>query len=283
MADIEDVQSALVSTIAAIVYPNGTAKPSVSGQPTLIYPGWPQSSQLDADMAGFTNGKGGRIHVTVFTTPTEKNTTRYFAGYEAGVLTPPTITLTVAGQTVTLSGTIATPQNAALIVSGQPYAYAVQAADTLATVAAALAAQIVGASSAGAVITLPAAAVIDAARSGGSGTVSRMTKTQQRTMQITVWADTPAHRTATASAIDSALSGMDWLTFPDGSRGRLVYVASHIDDMAQKANLYRRDLMYSVEYSTFQTVTSTEVVVTEEKTSQTRPDGSAVLIATTYQ
>lgn len=283
MADIEDVQDALVSTIAGIVYPSGTGSPSVSGQPTIVYPGWPQSSQLDADMAGFTNGKGGRIHITVFPTTTEKNTTRYFAGYDDGVLVAPTITLTVSGQEVTLSGTISTPQNVAMIVNGAPYTYAVQGADTLATVATALAAQISGASSAGAVITLPSTAIIDAARSGGYGAISRMTKTQQRTVQITVWADTPAHRTATASAIDSALSGMDWITFPDGSRGRLVYVSSRIDDMTQKANLYRRDLMYSVEYSTFQTVTSTEVVVTEDKTSQVRPDGSAVLISTIYQ
>jgi hypothetical protein len=283
MADIEDVSDALVSLIAGVIYPNGTGQAAITGLPTLIYAGWPQSSQLDADMAGFTNGKGGRIHVTMFPTATEKNSTRYFTDYQQGSAPTPSISLSVSGQTVTLAGTVSTPQNVGLIVSNAAYTYAVQAGDTLATVAAALAAQITGATSSGAVITLPATSTVTAARSGTAATVQRLTRTTQRTMQITVWADTPDHRKATAKAIDNALSGTEWLSLADGTGGRVIYVASHIDDMVQKANLYRRDLMYSVEYSTTQSANATEVIVTQENDSITGPDGNAVQASTLYQ
>jgi hypothetical protein len=283
MADVSDVQDALVSLIAGVLYPSGTGAPSVTGLPTLVYAGWPQGSQLDADMSGFTNGKGGRIHVTVFPTATEKNTTRYSPDCATTQVVAPTLTLTKAAQTVTISGTVTTPQNVALIINDLPYAYAVQQNDTLATIAAALAALVSGATSTGAVITIPVAGNITAARAGGSSTASRLTRTVNRTFQVTIWADTPAHRTATATAIDNALSGTEWLALPDGTGGRLIYMSSHIDDMVQKTNLYRRDLMYAVEYSTVQTVTATQVVITEQVNTVQRPDGAAVPASTIYQ
>lgn len=282
MADISDVENALVSTIAAIVYPNGTAQPSITGVPTIIYPGWPQSSQLDLDMAAFATGVG-RLHVTVFPTNTEKNTTRYFTDFQEVTTPAPTLTITVAGQAVTLAGTVSTPQNVALIINDLPYTYEVQVGDTLTTIASALAALVSGATSAGAVVTIPVTGRIAAARTGTVGTVARITRSQQRTIQITVWADTPDHRSATASAIDSALSAMNFIVFPDGSQGRLVYVASHIDDMTQKANVFRRDLLYSVDFATTVTASATEVIVTEENTQLTMPDGTNQPISTVYQ
>lgn len=283
MADISDVGDSLVTLIAGVLYPSGTGSPSVTGLKTIVYAGWPQSSQLDADLAGFTNGAGGRIHVTVFPTATEKNTTRYFTDYQQPVVAVPSITLAVAGLTVTLGGTIATPQNVALIVSNAAYGYAVQATDTLTIVAAALAAQISGASSTGPVITLPAGARITAARAGTVGTVQRLTRSVQRTVQITIWADTPVNRNVTAAAIDNALSGMTWMTFADGTTGRIIYMSSHIDDMVQKTNLYRRDLMYAVEYSTVQSSSATQVIVTQENDKVVRPDGNALASTTIYQ
>jgi hypothetical protein len=283
MADVSDVQDALVTLIGAVLYPSGTGSPSITALPTLVYGGWPQGSQLDSDMLGFTNGQGGRIHVTVFPTATEKNSTRYFPDYGPVTVVPPTITLTKVGQTITLTGTISTPQNIALLINNLPYVYAVQAGDTLTTAAAGLAALVAGATSAGAVITIPVSGAITAARAGGSGTAIRFTRTMERTCQITIWADTPANRTATAKAIDTVLSGTEWITFPDGTGGHLKYGSTHIDDMVQKANLYRRDLMYSVEYSTVQSVNATQVVITEQKDSITGPDGNPVLVKTNYQ
>lgn len=264
MADIADVSAALVALIAQTLYPNGTAQPSVTGVPTVIYGGWPTASQLDTDLGGFANGGTGRLHVTVFPTATEKRETPYRTQWEELAVTAPTLTATIAAQTVTMGGTVTTPQNVALIVDDAAYVYAVQGTDTLTTIATALAAMVPGASNAGAVITIPNGAAIRAARTGAGGTMQRETRRLMRVMQITVWADTPANRDATAQAVDVALSGIERITLPDQTQGRLLYQSSHQVDAQSKANLYRRDIMYSVEYGTTQTVAATTVIAGEE-------------------
>lgn len=265
MADLTDASNALVALIAQTLYPSGTSQPSVTGVDTVVYSGWPTASQLDADLARFASPPGnGRIHVTVFPTNTESKTTRYIPDWQEASQVATTITLTVAGQVITLGGTVATPQNVAVLVDAAAYTYAVQSSDTLTSIATALAALIPGATSAGPAVTIPNGSVIRAARAGGSGTIQRETKRQMRVMQITVWADTPDHRTATASAIDAALSGVERITMPDLTLARLIYQASHEIDDKQKANLYRRDLLYSVEYATTQVADATTVVVAQE-------------------
>lgn len=281
MADISDVERALVSLIAWILYPNGTAQPSSVGVPVVVYAGWPQSSQLDADMASFATGGTGRLHVTVYPTPTEKNTTRYPMTYDSATPAITSLTLAVVGQQVTVGGTVSVPQNVGVMVNGLLYLYAVSATDTLATVASALAALVNGATASGATVTLPTGARITAARVGGTGSLSAMTKQQQRTLQVTVWADTPAHRSQTAAAIDSALSAQNFITLPDGTAGRMVYVGSHVDDMTQKANLYRRDLLYSIEYTTLNTVAATDVLTIDAALNLTMPGGTLQPIANT--
>lgn len=263
MADLTDVSNALVALVAQVLYPNGTAQPSITGVPTLVYAGWPTASQLDADLAGLPGGTG-RMHVTVFPTSTEKNVTRYFPDWQPKTQNAATLALSVAGQAITISGTVSTPQNVAVLVDGSAYTYAVQAGDTLTSIATALAALIPGATNAGAVITVPDGHPIRAARAGGSGTLQRETKRQMRVMQMTVWADTPDNRSATAAAIDSALSGIERIALPDGTLARMIYKAAHENDALQKAALFRRDLLYSVEYATTQVTDATEVVVVQE-------------------
>jgi hypothetical protein len=283
MADIVDVMSALVAAMAQIIYPNGTSQPSVTGLPTIIYPGWPQSSQLDKDLAAFNTGTG-KIHVTVYPTGTEKNLTRYSNDWILLSQPAPTVTLLVVAQTVTVSGTVSTPQNVALLVNGLPYTYALQAGDTLTTIATALAVLVPGASNAGPVITLPATARIQAARVGGAGTMFRELRRQQRAVQLTIWADTPAHREATAQAIDVALAATEFVALPDQTAARIIYQSSHLDDATQKANLYRRDLIYSAEYATTQTSAATTVTVAQENLNTGVSGSSATTTTrTTYQ
>lgn len=283
MADIIDVMNAFVASIAQTIYPNGTGQASVTGLATKVYPGWPQSSQLDADLAGFAKG-GGAIHVTVYPTGTEKNVTRFSNGWQTLADAAPTITLTIAGQAVSLGGTVSVPQNVALLVGGLPYVYAVQLSDTLTSIATALASMISGATSSGPIITLPPSARIQAARSGSVGTSVREIRRQQRTMQLTIWADTPAHREATAQALDVALAATEYLLLPDGTGARIVYQSSRLDDATQKANLYRRDLLYIAEYATTQTMQATEVVMTQQNQHVGMTGASADLtVSTIYQ
>ena len=280
MADVSDVQKALVALIAQTLYPNGTSQPSVANAACKVYPGWPTQSQLDDDL------KAGTQHVTVFPTPTERNTTRYPKAWQTLAITPATLTLTINGQQVTVGGAMPSPftaHNMALMVGGKNYTYAVQANDTLASIATALSALLAvdyaGTSSAGAVITLPVAGHIQSAKVGTTGTSIREIRRQEKVFQITAWSDTPAHRDAIVGPVDVALAATSFLTLEDGTAARLIYKGTLVDDGKQKAKLYRRDLMYSVEYATTQTATDTQIVASQNNFSD-QPTGATAPVGT---
>ena len=265
MADLADVQTAFVNLITAALYPNGTGQPSSIVIPVGVYAGWPVASQLDGDLALLSKGTGGKAHVTIYPTPTERNTTRYPRDWKQVIAPVQTLTLTQNGLQVTVGGTVSTPQNVMLMVNRLPVVYQVQAADTLTTIAAALAALVTGASSVGAVLTLPNSAILTAARVGASGTNIQEIRRQDRVFQISIWADSPAHRDTLGAAVDVALAALQFLTLADGTGARLIYKNTVQNDLLQKAGLYRRDLMYSVEYAT--TVTEIDTQITQDLTN----------------
>jgi hypothetical protein len=265
MADLVDVENSLVALISQTLYPNGTGQPSSTGTPAIVYAGWPTASRLDADLLALANDQpGGKIHLTVFPTRTERNTTRYMRRWEDVTLPVQTLTLTVSGQQVTVGGVVSTPQNVMLLVGHQPYVYAVKPTDTLTSIATALAALIpdAQAQNVGPVITLSQSANLTAARVGASGVAIQEIRRQVKVYQITVWADDPANREAAAKAIDPVLADTAFLIFPDTSAGRLIYMSSFDDDMVSKAILYRRDFLYSVEYGTYKTAPTTQITQT---------------------
>jgi hypothetical protein len=264
MADLTDALNAVVGLLVQALYPGGTAQPSASGDPTIVYAGWPQASQLDKDLAGFSNSQGGRVHVSVFARDGETLQPAYSNAWSPLSKQAATVTLSIAGQAITLGGSVSTPQNVAVLAGDQAYTYAVQSADTLTSIATALAAIIPGASSSGAVLTISSGVKVVAARAGGSGVMQRELQRRKRPVQITIWADTPARRTACARILDVALAASEFVALPDQTGARLVYQTSHEVDATQKANLYRRDIIYTAEYSTTQTQAATEVVVAQE-------------------
>lgn len=262
MAGLADVSNALVALIAQIIYPNGTGQPSITGQPVKVYGGWPTTTVLMADL------KDGKAHVSVFPT-TEKVVDTAVSEWREMTAPTNTLALTLAGQAVTVGGTVSTPQNAGLVVDGKGYVYGVQAGDTLPSIATALAALVAvdqPATSAGAIVTIPGAKAISP-RVGGAGTSLRELRRQERYFQITVWANCFDAREPLADALDAALSGTFHLTLPDGMLADLRYKASHQDDSGQKESVYRRDLIYAVEFSTTQTRTDTQITVTETNVS----------------
>lgn len=284
MADINDVETALVNLIAAALYPNGTSQASAAGVPVVVYPGWPTASRLDADLLA------GKSHVTVFAAGVERNTTRTARTWQQQTLNTSTLQLAVAGQTITVGGAMPvpfTPHVLNLMINGLPHPYQVLATDTLASIAAALAALIAvdvpGTAAAGAVITLPVGARINAARVGVTGTAIRELRRQERAFRISIWSDTPDHRRAIAGIADVALGAVDRMTMPDGSTARLIYQSSMDVDAQQKAKLYRRDFMYSVEYATTQVETETQITQ-EQLNASGRLDGSTQdgPVTTTY-
>lgn len=265
MADITDVCSALVAFASQALYPAGTSNPSVAGVPIKVYQGWPITQQLDADL----NAASPVCHVSVFPRREEANTTRFPRDWQTISQNTPTLAATVAGQVVTIAGTVpdvSNPTNVSVEANGQAFVYAVQPTDTLTGIATALtsliASGVAGTSNNGAAITLPSSARNITARVGVTGVMVREVRRQNRHVQITVWADTPAHRSAIAAPLDVVLADMQWITLPDGLQARLLYKGSPVEDGDQKERLYRRDLIYSVDFATSETTTATQVTQT---------------------
>jgi hypothetical protein len=84
---------------------------------------------------------------------------------------------------------------------------------------------------------------------------------QERLFQLVIWAPSPQARTAIVNVIDPLLADTIRFTLPDQSSARLIYKGSPISDIVEKANIYRRDLLYTVEYAT--TKLETEYTVLE--------------------
>ena len=277
MADLTDVCNALVALAAQTLYPNGTGQPSASGFDVRVYQGWPNPQQLDADL------KNGAAHVSVFPRPDERNTTRYSKDWKQQAINATTLTALISNQQITIGGTVPAsnnPQNVAVVINGQSFAYTATSTDTLTTIATALtvliAASIAGTSNAGPVITLPASARISSARVGGTGTLIRELRRQERLFQISVWADTPDHRDAVVQPLDVALAATPFLTLTDQTAARLIYKSSPINDGYQKDKLYRRDLFYTVEYATTQTAAATQIIAEQTNIAPQNSNGAQI-------
>jgi len=246
MADESDVESALVGLAATALYPNGINQPSVPGPDCRIYRGWPNSSALDTDLAA------GRINVTIFPMRGHERTTTRFTQIWAGIPVQPTLTALVSGVSVTFSGIAGEGQVVGLLVDGQGYAYRIQVGDSPALVAANMAAlaranSIVQLS--GSTLSIPGAGSLRA-RVVADAFAQQEIRRQEQIFRVTCWCPTPATRDSTAIAIDLSLAQFTFLTFADASQGKLAYSGTTIFDQSQDALLYRRDLLYQIEYAT---------------------------------
>ncbi|TKI03575.1 hypothetical protein [Martelella alba] len=254
MPDLSEVQMVLVGSIAATLYPNGTSQPSIANANIKVYPGWPVPNVLENDITA------GGAHVSVFASPTERKIPNYLGrGYYTVNPGAPTITADVSGNMVTFGGTVSVPQNIYLLIDGQGYHHPVQADDTLTMIATAFSALIPSSSSYGAVLTLPPSHSITA-RVGGVGTAARELKRQEKEFIVTVWSPTPALRDTVALAIDSALAESSDIVFADGSHGIKLYARTFQTDQLEKYQLYRRDIVYSVQYATTQIISAPQVI-----------------------
>lgn len=267
MATEGDVQNAIVVLIARLLYPAGILQPSAVGSPVKVYPGWPNSRALDADMVA------GIVNVTVFQQPgAARNLTTSLSGWVVkGLPAQTTLVWTLADNTATLSGTIAIPQNLAITVNGNAdYEYAVQATDTLVGIVAAMAALIPGATAAGPLLTVPATANL-AARVGVSQTMIKEVRRQSLPFIVTIWAPTPALREAVTAVIDGQLSYMARIDL-DAVSGRVRWMNSRTIDTTEGANLYERHITYDVNYpTTIEMVAPQAIVVRTVALANTLP------------
>ena len=246
MADLSDVEAALVSAVTGVIYPNGVGEASVTGAPVRIYRGWPLLGALGNDLAA------GVANISVFSAPhATRNTTRWapVANTTAGVAT---LMVAVSGISATFSGSGGTGQVAGLLVANQPFIYRGRAGDTPALVAAMMA-EAVRAQRAcwlsGSTVSVPGASSI-VARVVADGSLLTEWARQKQGFRISSWCPNPMTRDRICGLIGNALAMQSFLTLADGTGGRMRYRSTTSFDDDQDAQQYRRDLVYDVEYAT---------------------------------
>ena len=247
MPDQSEVETTLAKYIETALYPNGPAAASILGRTIRIFRGWPNQSALDADLAA------GRVNVSVFPDPADqRNTTRYPAEYQITAQADPTLTVAATPNTATFGGTADAGQLAGLLVDNIAAVHRTQPRDTPELVAAILAASLAPyrfTLVSGATVTVPGAHQL-IARVVCDQPARMEIRRQRQLFRLTAWCPDPATRDACAIAIDAALSAITFLNFADASFGHLRFHASAVFDQHQDAALYRRDLLYAVDYAT---------------------------------
>jgi len=136
MADLSDVETAIVSQAIAALYPDGLSQPSAVAATCRIYRGWPTPAGLNADLAA------GTVNVTVFPSSEPDEVPDSYFDMVYAVTPPSALLATVAGQSVTLSGVISANQTIGLLVDGVPFLYGIGRTDSLNSIAGSLASQI---------------------------------------------------------------------------------------------------------------------------------------------
>jgi hypothetical protein len=257
MADISDVENALVSSIAGLLFSTAYSPYSVQtsdkGLPGLglrLMRGWPVDSQLVLDL------KAGITTISVFSDPkVARNITNRLMNTTTvnTEQVTPTMLATLSGNQVTFSGTTNTGQTIGIGIRPHNggYSYRLLNTDTPSTVAATFAANITGATANGAVLTLPALSSQIVVQLGGDVTTWTEVHRQQQIFMVTVWSPTVAIRDQLCGFLDPNLIHIRSLSFPDHSvSGPVIGAGTNIDDVVQKEYMWKRCLYYCIEYAT---------------------------------
>ncbi len=246
MADISDIEQTVANTVTSILYPEGSSQASIAGVTCRVYRGWPNTATLNSDLSA------GVVNVTITSdNDSGKTTTRYLLEWQYASVTP-TLTVSTLGQTILVGGTATVGNVIGALINGMPFVYRIAAGDTADLVAANLCTAIQAsfmATLSGPQITIPGAYSI-IVRVVNDNSASYEGRRQQKDVRVAFWCSTPAVRDSLAAAVDLSIAQDSFLLQPDNSNARVTYKNSMTYDQSQNALLYRRDLIYSVEYPT---------------------------------
>lgn len=271
MADLSDVEAAIAAFVGATLYPSGNSGACVVAALCMVERGWPNAISLNEALAA------GNVVVSIYAQQfATRPTSRFQMQWQTVVAVANTLTATTSGDTVTIGGAVsASPQTVVIAANSKTWAYTALANDTPTTIAAALAALVTGSIAIGATVTLAGASGL-AARVSGVGTIARELRRQTQGFQVIVWAPTPALRDSVASLIDVSFAEIDSLVMPDGFGARIQYARTMTSDQYENALLYRRDLFYTVEYATTQTLAGYSVAAIALQITPTGGPANAV-------
>lgn len=250
MADIYDVQVVMAQLAQEAVYPNGLSQPSVAECAVRIFPGWPLPNTLDSDLTA------RNAQISIFPSNIARSTTRFYTYWDTVSINSPTLTLTVNNNTVTVGGTVSTPQSCMVFSNNVSYSYVVLPSDTLNSIASALAALIPHASAINNVITISNNPIGVLGKVITTGQSLRELAREMRMMLVSIWAPSPQIRSVLGNAIAVLFSSTYRPELPDGSYGQLSYSGSREEDILEKVKCYRRDIHFIFEYGITQADTN---------------------------
>lgn len=254
MADTSDVEAAIAAQIVSVIAAHGY----LGSTPVNVQRGWP----TEADVRSAVSQGIVMIRVHAIGGMSRDMTRFPRDWYEPGSAAV-TLTASLSGTVITFGGTPAAGQQVGIVCQGAGYTYSVTSTDTLTTIASALAAAIPGATSSGAVLTLPGTGNPPTVSVGQSGTAQVETWRAQQVFVVPVWAPTAALRDALFEAILPAVSLTYRMTLPDGTIATLMEAqASGPDDRPSRAQEWRRDLRLSYDWPVISAQTVPEVAVT---------------------
>lgn len=272
MADISDVLDAIATIVSAACYPNGTTKPSVTGNTITIGQGWPLPTDLDTAFKSDPPQSFVSIYPTAGASGAEQVTA------DPVVIVAPVhgMSASITDSTATITGSPNVGEYLTLVVNNtKTYSYAAVAGDTLTTVcsqvATLAAVDFPGTSATGGVITV-AAPYIEV-RIGAPGTMGEIIHRQKQLIMVSVWAPNPTDRTTISAAVDLALKNNLRITLPDTSAAILTFNTTYFIDDGENAGEYRRDMTYAADFLTINQYTAYEVTsFTVERTDVPLPN-----------
>lgn len=254
MPDASIVESQFVREIAKILtsssyQPYAVGMCDALNQPFRLMRGWPVDQQLVKDLAAnppITN-------ITVFSQPGQRNTTRFLRQHmHQPVRVPaPTMFASIAGNAVTFEG-LASDIEVMSVAYGNSAGVAMRlsSTDTPASIATYFAGQFPGASATGPVLTLNTYKRVSVALGMDVNVLSEVHR-QCGIWRVTFWTATVGLRDQFCSLVDPNLQGLDRFFFDDGScSGPVIGAGFMVDDVVEKQNLWKRDLLYELEYPT---------------------------------
>jgi hypothetical protein len=246
MADLSDVEEAVLTRVAAVLYPSGPTGLSALGTLCRVYRGWPDATVLNADLAA------GNVSVTVFPDGSPTRLVTPHAAVWAATANTPSLVATVDRLNIDFGGQAAVGQVVAVSVDGHPYVYRVVAGDTAALIAGIMAQAIRQdrtATLTGPRIFVPGAHTLTA-RVVADAAARREVRRQEQGVRVTCWCPSPALRDQAAALIDGALAASTFIMLADGTQAHVTYASTVVMDQTQNVLLYRRDIIYAAEYPT---------------------------------
>ena len=253
MADLSDVENAMVFEVTAALYPQGVAQASAVGSTCRVYRGWPSTGGLNSDLAA------GIVNVTVFPAIRPDELPGPYLDMSYTSTSSVALIATVTGQSVSFSGSVVGNQTVGLLVDRRPFSLKTNAGDTLENIAANLvlligAERIVTVS--GATLTIPGAGTL-MARVVTNATVLQGLRRQRKEIQVNCWCPTVVLRDAVCKIVDNALANSPFIELADDTKAHVLYTSTQVYDQSQNALLYRRDLYYRCEYTVISSAVAT--------------------------